>query len=170
MSRESNSSSCWLLIHILALAEWKSKNHCLRYMEQKVLEGEGGIHLISLMNKSRLFVCDCVFFIVFVLLCLYIVFRFLCFDFYKFLDQIPHRTSCFLCTISPASKHKTTNIQFAFGWVSSTQSWILSKSAKLRYFSLTLFFFRKLLFQYLFSFSRSIFDKNLPRKNGGWSY
>ena len=100
----------------------------------------------------------------------------LCLDFcvyffYKFLDQIPHRTSCFLCTISPASKHKTTNIQFAFGWVSSTQSWILSKSAKLRYFSLTLFFFRKLsLFQYLFSFSRWIFDKNLPRKNGGWSY
>ena len=119
-------------------------------MEQKVLEGEGGIHLISLMNKSRLFVCDCVFFIVFVLLCLYIVFRFLCFDFYKFLDQIPHRTSCFLCTISPASKHKTTNIQFAFGWVSSTQSWILSKSAKLRYFSLTLTFLTR-LFDQIFS-------------------
>ena len=160
---ESNSSSCWLLIHILALAEWKSKNHCLRYiMEQKVLEGEGGIHLISLMNKSRLFVCDCVCFvcfyvIVFVFLCLYHSVYMLCLDFcvyffYKFLDQIPHRTSCFLCTISPASKHKTTNIQFAFGWVSSTQSWILSKSAKLRYFSLTLFFFLKTITFSIFVF------------------
>ena len=55
-------------------------------MEQKVLEGEGGIHLISLMNKSRLFVCDCVCFvcfyvIVFVFLCLYHSVYMLCLDF-----------------------------------------------------------------------------------------
>ena len=45
-------------------------------MEQKVLEGEGGIHLISL-NKSRLFVCDCVFFLLFLYYCVYM----LCLDF-----------------------------------------------------------------------------------------
>ena len=64
-----------------------------------------------------------------------------------FLIKFSPCASSSLCTISP-SKHKTTNIQFAVGWVSTTQSWVLSKSAKLRYFGLT-FLAKYDLFLYL---------------------